>query len=303
MGASLLLKYTWLVDLLKRSGRLTREEINRRWENSTVSDGVPLKRRTFYNYRQAVADLFGVEIAFDRSTDEYYISNQAEAAAQGKGSVTDWLLNSAAMSGILADARTIQERIFLEQIPSARQNLSPMIEAIKESKVVRFTYRPFYRSIETRGIELEPYLLKLFRQRWYVAGSNVGEGKLNTYALDRIADAELTSTTFEMPPTFDPKEYFKYSFGIVVDKQQPRRVTLKTTARQAKYLRALPLHESQQEMIHDDFSIFTYELLLTPDFLRELMGLGPDIEVVGPPELKTMLVEQLKATLSHYENG
>ncbi len=304
-GRSLLSKYTWLVDTLRRCGRMTREEINRRWEDSPVSDGKPLCRRTLYNYRQAVADLFGIDIEFNRSTGEYFIDSDTSdpSLARSRENFSDWLLETAEMNGILSDAGSIQHRIFLEQVPSARLNLGPMIEAIKNERVVRFDYRPFSRTIESKGVELEPYLLKLFRQRWYVAGRNVAEGKLKTYALDRIANPELLSKTFIMPPTFDPKEYFRYSFGIVVDRQKPRRVMLRTDPRQAKYLRALPLHPSQQEMVHDNFSIFTYDLLLTPDFLRELMSLGPDVTVEAPVELKTMLAERLRETLRLYENG
>lgn len=302
MGSSLLAKYTWLVDTMRRSGRMTRAEINRRWKDSTVGKGTDMPRRTFYNYRQAVMDLFGVEILYDPSTAEYYIESDANASTRGSETVTDWLLNSAAMSGMLSDARSISDRIFLEQVPSARQNLSPIIEAIKSERAIRFTYHPFSRSRPTKGIVLEPYLLKLFRQRWYVAGRNVGEGKLKTYALDRISEPELTNDQFTMSPDFDPKEYFRYSFGIVVDSSRPRTVTLRTNSQQAKYLRALPLHPSQQEMVHDDFSIFTYDLLLTPDFLRELMSLGPEVTVLAPPELRTLLVTRLWETLRLYEH-
>ncbi len=286
---------------MRRSGRMTRSEINRRWKDSSVGKGTDMQRRTFYNYRAAVLDLFGVEIVYDSSTGEYYIENDPNSASRGSETVTDWLLNSAAMSGMLSDARSISDRIFLEQVPSARHNLSPIIEAIKSERAIRFTYHPFSRSRPTKGIVLEPYLLKLFRQRWYVAGRNVGEGKLKTYALDRITEPELTGDNFTMPPDFDPNEYFRYSFGIVVDSSEPRRVILRTDSRQAKYLRALPLHPSQQEMIHDDFSIFTYNLLLTPDFLRELMSLGPDVTVLAPPELRTMLAARLRETLALYD--
>ncbi|MDE5660966.1 MAG: WYL domain-containing protein [Muribaculaceae bacterium] len=299
--SSLLARYTWLVDTMRRSGRMNRYEINRRWKDSTVGKGTDLPRRTFYNYRAAVLDLFGVEIAYDSSTGEYYIENDPNSASRGSETVTDWLLNSAAMSGMISDARSISDRIFLEQVPSARHNLSPIIEAIKSERAIRFTYHPFSRSRPSKGIIIEPYLLKLFRQRWYVAGRNVFEGKIKTYALDRISEPELTGDNFTMPPDFDPNEYFRYSFGIVVDSSEPRRVTLRTDSRQAKYLRALPLHPSQQEMIHDDFSIFTYNLLLTPDFLRELMSLGPDVTVLAPPELRTMLAARLRETLALYD--
>lgn len=300
--SSLLAKYTWLIDTMRRSGgRLSREELNRRWLLSPLSGGVAMTRRTFYNYRQTVYEIFGIEILYDSSCKEYYLNESTDPSPRGSGSVTDYLLNSAALSGMLGDARSISDRIFLEQVPSARQNLAPMIAAIKSGNQVRFSYHPFTRSRPTRGIILEPYLLKLFRQRWYVAGRNVREDKFKTYALDRITEPEIMASTFTMATSFNPSEYFRYSFGIVVDSSEPRVVTLKADSRQAKYLRALPLHPSQQEMIHDNYSIFTYNLLLTPDFLRELMSLGPDVTVVAPPELRAMLTTRLRETLALYD--
>ncbi|MDE6535689.1 MAG: WYL domain-containing protein, partial [Muribaculaceae bacterium] len=216
-------------------------------------------------------------------------------------SLTDWLLNSAAMSGVLSDARAVSHRVFVEDVPSARHNLAPMLAPRHHAIAIRFNYHPFTRSRPTTGVEIEPYLIKLFRQRWYVAGRNVSEDRLKTYALDRMSAIELTSRRFEMPADFDPAEYFRHSFGIVVDASEPRDVILRTDPRQAKYLRALPLHWSQQEMVHDRFSDFSYRLLLTEDFLKELMTLGPSVEVIAPTELKTMLADRLRQTLSHYE--
>ncbi|MBE6305107.1 MAG: WYL domain-containing protein [Bacteroidales bacterium] len=302
MTGNLLARYTWLVDTLRRAGRLTRTEINRRWMESDFSSGSPMPRRTFYNYRVAVFDLFGVEILYDAATREYYIdSDDAVSDINSSSSVTDWLLNSAAMSGMLADARSISSRIFLEQVPSARVNLSPIISAIKENRVLKFSYLPFTRSLTTEGIIFEPYLLKLFRQRWYVAGRNVAENRIKTYALDRMSLPEATGATFEMPSDFDAQEYFKYSFGIVVDSSRPRRIALRADSKQAKYLRALPLHSSQTEMIHDEFSIFNYEMLITPDLVTEIMSMGPSVTVLAPQELRAMLATRLRETLTPYE--
>ena len=69
----------------------------------------------------------------------------------------------------------------------------------------------------------------------------------------------------------------------------------------AKYLRALPLHHTQREELFSDHSLFHLDLKLTPDFLRELMSLGPDITVVSPKELRVMLTEQLRASLRNYD--
>lgn len=301
-GTNSLAKYTWLVDTLRRCGRLTRAELNRRWQECSLSNGAPLSRRSFYNYRAAILDLFGLVIEYDPSTNEYFIDEDTDTMERsGSESVTNWLLNSAAMSGMLSDARSISERIFLEPVPSARQNLAPIIDAVKNNRAIRFTYHPFSRTLSSEGVVVEPYLLKLFRQRWYVAGRNVAENKLKTYALDRITDIEITTRGFQPDPTFNPATYFSNSFGIVVDASEPRHVTLRADSMQAKYLRALPLHPSQEEMVHDGYSIFHYKILLTPDFLQELMSLGPYVTVLSPPELRTMLTERLRRTLRLYD--
>lgn len=297
--SNLLARYTWIVDTIRRFGHMTREELSRRWENSAVSNGSTLARRTFYNYREAIAELFGLDIIYNATTHEYYIdeANNDERTR----SITDLLLDSAALSGIMADAQSISSRIFLENVPSARINLAPIIAAIKDGKAITFSYHPFTRTLATRGIVLEPYLIKLFKQRWYVAGRNVGEDRLKTYALDRMTDLEHTIHTFTLPTNFNPQEYFKYSFGIVVDSSEPRQVVLRAGARQAKYLRALPLHPSQQEMVHNSHSMFHYDLLLTPDLVSELMSMGPDIEVVAPEELRTLMATRLSDTLNQYK--
>ncbi len=300
MVGNLLARYTWVVDTLRRYGRISRSEFNKRWADSPYGNGDPMPRRTFYNYRQNILELFGIEIAFDRRTNEYFIRELDPNG--GDGSLTDWLLNSAAMSGVLSDAKSVSHRVFVEEVPSARDNLAPILDALNQDISIRFTYHPYTRSRPTTGVEVEPYLLKLFRQRWYVAGLNVAEGRLKTYALDRMTGIELTGRRFEMPADFDPQVYFKHSFGIVVDASEPRLVTLRTDPKQAKYLRALPLHPSQSEMIHDQFSDFTYRILLTEDFIKELMALGPAVKVIAPTELRTLLTTRLRETLTQYDD-
>ena len=77
---------------------------------------------------------------------------------------------------------------------------------------------------------------------------------------------------------------------------------LRAEPRKAKYLRALPLHPSQQEMVHDSFSVFTYRLKLTGDLVDELMSHTPDIEVMSPPELRAMMRARLASGLDRYKS-
>jgi hypothetical protein len=297
MARNLLGRYTWLIDTLRRCGHLTFGEINARWRISIFSDGKSMPRRTFYNYRMAVGELFGVEICFNATDKTYYV----ESGDYHATSVTNWMLNSASISGILNDAREVSDRIFLEEVPSARDNLAPILDALKHNHSVKFTYHPFSRTFATQGVHVQPFLMKLFKQRWYMAGLNVEEERIKTYALDRMSSLEVQTDTFEIPADFDPEQYFHNSFGIVVDNSEPREVAIKVGIRQAKYLRALPLHHSQVETIHDDFSIFYYTLQLTQDFVAELMSHGSAIEVIAPTELRAMMAATLRDTLKLYD--
>lgn len=297
MSKDLFNRYIWLIDTIKRYGHITREELNARWKKSPYSNGEPLPRRTFYNYRMAIEDLFKVNIECNPSTFEYYI----DEGDTHNEDVTNWLLNTTAMSNVLSESRDISNRIFIEDVPSAREFLATVIDALKEYHQIKFTYQPYSRTNATPDVVVEPYFLKIFRQRWYVTGLNVKENKIKTYALDRMKDVVVLQETFEIPDDFDAESYIKYSFGIVFSQGEVKNVSIKTDSRQAKYLRALPLHSSQQEMIHDSYSIFNYRLRITPDFVQELLSHGPSVTVIEPPELKAMIVTSLEESLANYK--
>lgn len=298
MSKDLFNRYIWLIDTIKRYGNITREELNARWKKSPFSNGEPLPRRTFYNYRIAIEDLFKVNIECNPSTFEYYI----DEGDTHNESVTNWLLNTTAMSNVLSESRNVSNRIFIEDVPSAREFLATVIDALKEFHQIKFTYQPYSRTNATPDIVVEPYFLKIFRQRWYVTGRNVKEDKIKTYALDRMKDVNVLQDVFEIPADFDFDEYTKYSYGIIFSQGEVKNVSIKTDSRQAKYLRALPLHHSQQEMIHDTYSIFSYRLRITPDFVQELLSYGPNIMVIDPPELKAMIITSLEDSISQYKN-
>lgn len=296
MAVNLFARYVWLMDTIRRYGRITRDEINRRWVKSPLSDGHPIPRRTFINYRQAIEQLFSVNIECDPKTFEYYIVQNDSR----NDSVTDWLLNTTAMSNVLSGAREVSDRIFIEDVPSAREFLHVVIDALKVNAVLRFTYHPYTRSTPSPDVAIEPYFLKIFRQRWYITGRNIRDNRIKTYALDRMTAVELTEERFEIPPGFDAGEYQSKSFGIVFDMGEDHDVVLKVDARQAKYFRALPLHHTQKEMIHDSFSMFHYHLRLTPDFIEEILSHGSSVTVMQPRELRALMRHTLEESLKNY---
>ncbi len=290
-------RYVWIIDTLRRYGRLTRAQLNSLWVRSPLSGGRPMPERTFHNYRRGIEESFNITIDCN-ACGEYSV---AEEESGRRGSVSDWLLDSYAVSGALLDSQTLAERVEVEDVPSAREFLPLAMEAVRDSVAVTFTYAGFNRSRPEEGISFHPYLLKRYKQRWYMIGVKEKSGELRTYALDRVTHMTLTDTVFERPEGFSPDDVFGNIIGVTTSRAEIREVKLMATPTQAKYFRALPLHHTQREELHDKYSIFTYRLKITPDFIQELLSHGSSIMVMQPPELRAMVVNELRTTLARYD--
>ena len=296
MSRNIINKYVWILDTVERYGSITRDQLNKLWQESPISDGEPLARRTFYNYRMGIEEIFGISIGYNSSTYEYFVEN-----SNNTGELAGWIINSMSINGMLSDAGDIADRVMFEEVPSAREYLATVIEAIKTSRKLKFSYSPYYRSMLTEGIVLEPYFLRIFKQLWYVIGRDVKDNKIKTYALDRMSQLHTTAVEYKIPEGFSGERYFANSFGIITSQGEAKNISLRVKPKQAKYFRALPLHHSQREDVHERYSTFHYKMFLTYDLTQQLLSYGPEIEVLEPRELKVAIIEKLKETLEQYK--
>lgn len=296
MAKDLISKYVWIVDTIARHNGITRERLNTLWLRSPISDGRPIPERTFYHHRRAIEESFNIDIACN-SSGEYYIENQNSNAGK---SLTNWMLDSYAVNSAMGDVSQIAGRIEVEDVPSARQFLPIVVEALRDNMAITFTYAGFNRSRAEKDIIFHPWMVKRYKNRWYMLGYKVKSRDIRTYALDRVREMRTTNDRFTIPADINLEEYFGSIIGVTSSKADVRTVRIRTTPTQAKYLRALPLHKSQSEEIHDDYSVFTYRLKLNYELVHELLSFGPTVTVLEPNELRIMLTTELEATLDNY---
>lgn len=297
MTRDLFSKYVWIVDTLSRYDKLSKERLNKLWLRSSLSDGKPIPDRTFYHYRRSIEENFHIDILCN-AAGEYYIDH---SSLNRNKSLTNWLLDNYAVNGAISDSPDASERVEVEDVPSSREYLPLVLEAIRNSEKIRFTYAGFNRSRAEKDILFSPYFLKRYKQRWYMLGVKESAGEIRTYALDRIKEFKILEEKFTLPEGRTPFDYFGDIIGITTSKAPTRIVRLQASTTQAKYLRALPLHHSQQEEIHDDYSIFTYHLKLNYELTHEIISMGNGIKVLDPPELRVMVCEELRNALKQYE--
>ena len=302
MVSELIDKYIWLVQTFIDAGPdgLSLQEISRKWTARYGGSDYP--RRSFNNHRDAVAEVFGIEIACNRSTNRYYI-DAGESAVDKRQSV-DWLINTFTVNNLLSLGKErLSGRVSVEDIPSGQKHLVTVMQAMLDSTKIELHYRKYLSEEEEVRI-IRPYAVKEFEKRWYVVAFSEEAQDLRSYAMDRILSMTPTGERFKMPKGFQVDELFEASYGIYLPgNDRPQLVKIRTTAREAAYLRDLPLHPSQTFLGEDEKgrSLFALRVIPNPNFVMELLKHGNRLEVLEPESLRAQVIDELRNALNIYE--
>lgn len=295
-------KYVWLLNALRRKGSATLEELQEEWDNTGLNvDHTTLNARTFGRWKNAIEDLFGIEIECDASRGyRYYIADDSNLE---EDKTISWMLHAITIGNVVEEFKTERENIVLEDVPSGEKYLTTILEAIKLRCQLQLMYKSFLANEGSKEMLVNPLCVRLFERRWYAVVSYVNQsGKLCLIALDRIEKLELTGQKFERPEHFSAREFFAYDYGIGVGfGEKPTRILLKIHEEQMAYIRTLPLHFSQKEVgEEDDCTLVEYYLKPTHDFARALLPYGAKIEVIEPSFLRKRVISMTIDILNNY---
>ncbi|MBT5427485.1 MAG: WYL domain-containing protein, partial [Bacteroidetes bacterium] len=128
---------------------------------------------------------------------------------------------------------------------SGSEHLACLLDNIRNNHEIKLKYVPFADEIQ-REYTVQPYLLQEHKNRWYLICYEVGSDKFRTLGLDRIQGIENLGKEFSPKEEFNPEVYYRYSFGIGIYSGKPESIKLWVETIQAKYLKAQPIHETQQ---------------------------------------------------------
>ena len=298
MVTELLQKYIWLVQTFIRAGEhgLSLEEIIDKWEMRFDSD---YSRRTFNNHRSAVEEVFGISIGCNRSTNRYFIKAGEDLADDNGESA--WLINSFTVNSMLRLSKEkLQGRVSVEDIPSGHLFLTQVMEAMTENLEVVIDYHK-YTSSESETLTIHPYAVKEYAKRWYIVAYCVEREDMRVYGLDRVKRMEVTGRQFRMKSGFDVDEIFSTSFGIYLPNGKGQIIKFRVSENEAKFLRDLPIHRSQEEIGREDQKVI-FSIFVCPDknLIMELCKHGTRIEVLSPAEVREAVKEELIKALAQY---
>lgn len=187
--------------------------------------------------------------------------------------------------------------IYLEKNDDLKglQYISVLYDYIVDKKVIRLGYLPF-SARQVREWIVSPYVLKEYRNRWFLMGKVKGKHALRIMALDRIEFVKETyGEEYETLPNFKPATFFDDVIGVTKSLQdKPTEIVFTVLGDQAQYVLTKPLHHSQRilERHKKDRSItFWMKVVVNYELERLLLGYGDYIKVLQPKSLADRLRE------------
>lgn len=244
-----------------------------------------VSKRTFERDLQEISSLFGYEISYNRSLKKYRIENTEIDNASLRIIEAFDLLNA------LNHSNSVSQHIYFEQRkPQGTEHMKILLSAISNKKLVGFKYQKFWDD-ETSERVVEPYALREFKNRWYLVAKDQKDNTIKTFGLDRMTNPAQKSKKFNFPDLSVLKNKFNHCFGVITpDEGEPETIELSFTPFQAKYIKTMPLHHSQ-EIIEDNEThcLIRLKLFNTVDLRMEILSYGKEVKVVNPKTLTNQI--------------
>lgn len=289
-------KALWMAEFLYRKKKATRNQIEKAWLQSNISDGKELNRRTFQETKNKIEHLFDINILCDTKTHEYYFEDDEIFR---KNDIRNWPLKTLSLSSTLQKYTKLQKRILLEEPASGYLYLTELLEAMETSTILKLTYHPF--NGEKYTTSFSPYCLKVFKQRWYILGFSSRHQEIRTFSFDRIENIESTKTIFSIPPDFDNKQYFYNCYGITYAPHlELDTIVFKVNEKQIPYFRTCPIHHSQKEIKNGIFQIQAY---ISYELIQEFLSYGSNIIVLSPTSVKDKIRNEALSMVRLYSQN
>jgi predicted DNA-binding transcriptional regulator YafY len=182
------------------------------------------------------------------------------------------------------------------------EHINSLYQAILSKTPLLIEYRSFKAHSASKEIYY-PYLLKEYRNRWFLITKPKKGNLLVTMALDRIIEFhQLTKELYVEYEGIDFDRYFSDLLGVTKShKDRGCKVVLHFDSYNAPYVLTKPLHHSQQLLKQDHTGItIRIDVVLNFELEKEILGFGECVKVLAPRNLKNRIKDRLLKAGKYY---
>jgi len=178
--------------------------------------------------------------------------------------------------------------------------INTLYHAVVNKTVLLISYENF-KSGEVKDIELHPYYLKQYNNRWFIFGRNPLFENVTNLALDRINSIKPITKEF-LEHDIDFSEYFEDIIGVSSRVgEESVELILKVDINLWPYIKTKPLHGSQKvKEVNDEFVLLSLQLIPNYELESKLLQFGEQLEVVSPDAFREKMAIRIQKMNQKY---
>ena len=226
-------------------------------------------------------------------------------AAERVAALTDTPLGAAARSAVrkiefdIPELHVGPEEKAFNAAGDIEAQFSTLRAAVEQRQAVRCRYYSIRRDVEAERV-IEPYGLMLSWGHWYCVARSPsperrgGQGeRTKVFRLDRLKDVSIVEGTqgeFTVPKGFRIASYLNRAPWELSD-EKPVTVRVRINFPQSRWVIGERLGKVVKAVTDDAGTEFEFEVRSVDPFIRWLLPLGQQVEVLSPPSVKQSLEE------------
>ncbi len=271
--------------------------------NYMHNHGFELSERTIQRDLEQIRNDFGVDILYDRQRNGYYIDDYAGFNMHNFLRFMEIANTAELIIECLKESKHAIDYFDFESKGNLKgvEFIKPLLYATRNNRKIMITHERFSTGLQTE-YEIMPYMLKEYLYRWYLVGIVSKKEEFRTFGVDRIVDLAVLKKTFKPVKRRDPRELFANTIGLTYSLNELTEVILSFTPLQGKYIKSLPLHDSQEVIIDNDKEL-RISLYVIPniELKQRILMMGEAVKVIEPAWLVEEVTDSLRAALRGYD--
>jgi len=174
-----------------------------------------------------------------------------------------------------------------------------VLSARKLARTISFSYRSL-NSDKNIQRQADPYHIICQKGNWYLLAFCHVHKEVRRFAFSRMSDVTFTGQSFTLPEGFNPRDYFDPEIGIWHE-DKPFSVSLRFSKEIALFASERTWHTGQKLIHNSDGSVqLDFTTNQFTEVTRFVLGFGPLIQVLNPPELKEKIKMLAAETAAYY---
>jgi predicted DNA-binding transcriptional regulator YafY len=187
---------------------------------------------------------------------------------------------------------------------AGKEHLSILLNKIIEQTAITFEYKEF--EAQPKTIQLHPYFLRQFNNRWYIFGA-ITDLEIKRFALDRVSAIKNSKAEFIVSKNdiLFYENRFRDLIGVsesTNENANKELIMFKVEVVRANYIDTKKIHHSQKKIsetkTHKTFSI---EVIPNKELDALFLQFGMDIEIISPKHIREKMKTILEKAVKNYQ--